>query len=46
MKSQLRIVKSDGTAITVNPKIKDVKNYLETSTPSLYRRDEFDVMFE
>ena len=46
MKTKLKIVKSDGATITVNTKKKVVSRYLETITPSLYKRDEFDKMFE
>lgn len=42
----LKVVKSDGTAITSKPGNKKVKDYLETNTPSLYMRDKFDKMFE
>ena len=31
---------------TVKPDVKGIKDYLETSTPSLYKRDKFDKMFE
>ena len=46
MKTELKIVRSDGATTTVKPKNKCVKEYIEISTPSLYRRDEFDKMFE
>ena len=39
-------MQSVGEAITVNTKKKEVSRYLETITPSLYKRDEFDKMFE
>jgi hypothetical protein len=42
----LKFVKLDGTTKTVNPGVKGIKDYLETSTPSLYKRDKFDKMFE
>ena len=46
LKTKLKFVKLDGTTATVKPNIKGVKDYLETSTPSLYKRDKFDKMFE
>ena len=45
-KTKLKFVKLDGTTKIVKPNIKGVKDYLETSTPSLYKRDKFDKMFE
>ena len=39
-------MQSVGETITVNTKKKEVSRYLETITRSLYKRDEFDKMFE
>ena len=46
LKTKLEFVKYDGTTKTVKPGVKGVKDYLETSTPSLYKRDKFDKMFD
>lgn len=45
-KDKLKIVKSDGTETTISTKVKDVQNYLETNTPSMFKRDFFDQMFD
>jgi hypothetical protein len=49
MKMSLSIEKSDGTNKVVNIRsksVKDIKEYLENATPSMYMRDYFDIMFD
>lgn len=46
LKTKLKFVKFDGTTKTVKPGVKGIKDYLETSTPSLYKRDKFDKVFD
>ena len=46
LKTKLKFVKYDGTTKTVKPGVKGIKDYLETSTPSLYKRDKFNKMFD
>ena len=47
MEAAMKIVKSDGSVKTVDKKtVKDVGDYLDTTTPSFYKRDFFQMMFD
>ena len=46
MKSELTINRTNGTSKTFKMNNPDVKEYLETSTPSFYTRESFDRLFD
>ena len=45
-RKSLKVVKSDGTETTLKKNVNGLQDYLETSTPSLYKRDYFHKMFD
>ena len=47
IEEEMKIVKYDGTVKKVSDKaLKGVRDYVENNTPSYYKRDNFQLMFQ